>query len=800
MRFLFFLFLIFGFQGIAQKGNIAGEISIDGKEFAIGATIKISGSQKNTLVDENGRYEINDLVYGAYTLEISSLLSKTKQLNITIDSPFQQININVERNDPKALKEVLVKSTSAKKEIINKGFAVNVIETQEAAKRNLQTNDLLDRSVGVRIRQNGGLGSSVDYNLNGMSGNSVRIFIDGIPITTYGSSFNLNSIPPALIERIEVYKGVIPAHLADDALGGAINVILKKGARNVINASVSYGSFNTIQSNFNATYRTQSGFTVKASAFQNYSDNDYEVWGKFVYNILGNGTQEFVRVKRFNDAYKSFGGRFEAGFTDVKWADNFLIGYNGSHDYNQIQHGQYMTTPYKGRFTESDANVFSLNYSKKDFLLKGLEFTMNAVYSQRDQVVNDTVKWRYNWQGELVRGLRGEKLLTQNGGQQGMPTINNIKRNIFSARSGFNYSFADNHKLVFSNLFNTVDREEFDEMKSEMERTFQEVRDLKKNISSLGYEFQGFDSHFRTSIFGKYYSQKINETNPELVTANGQSNVIVNINENTTSAFGYGLAASYFITPEIMILTSAEKAIRMPTEDEVFGSPGENILSQFTLRPEISDNLNIGFRVGPYKIQEHKFTVAASGFWRNTKDKIVRQINERVNDAIQATPSENLGKAQSLGFEASLDYAYRNKLLVSMNMSKFNSLYKIKYDNKGGILTRYNQQLPNEPFFTINGNAQYNFKNVIQTNSELNLYYNCGYVAPFYTNWIAIDRYRTTPQFVQDLGFSYFFPKKQFVVSFDARNIFDKQVYDNFAAQKPGRAFYVKLNYTINNF
>ena len=55
---------------------------------------------------------------------------------------------------------------------------------------NFQTNEMLDRTVGVRVRQNGGLGSSVTYNLNGMSGESVRIFIDGIPISTYGAYFN----------------------------------------------------------------------------------------------------------------------------------------------------------------------------------------------------------------------------------------------------------------------------------------------------------------------------------------------------------------------------------------------------------------------------------------------------------------------------------------------------------------------------------------------------------------------------------------------------------------------------------
>ena len=41
---------------------------------------------------------------------------------------------------------------------------------------------------------------------------------------------------------------------------------------------------------------------------------------------------------------------------------------------------------------------------------------------------------------------------------------------------------------------------------------------------------------------------------------------------------------------------------------------------------------------------------------------------------------------------------------------------------------------------------------------------------------------------------------KKLVASFDVKNIFDKPVYDNLSVQKPGRAFYLKLNYTINNF
>lgn len=800
MKYLLALLLLVSVASRAQMGSLSGIVSFDSGKPAPDVILTIQGTDRQTVSDAQGIFRFPDLPDGNYVLEVSSLEISSKALEFTISGSPVRLEIRVQKSGPDVLSEVLVEKKSVKKEIESKGFAVNVIETKEAAMRNLQTNDLLDRTVGIRIRQNGGLGSSVDYNLNGMSGNSVRIFIDGLPISTYGSSFNLNAIPPALIERIEVYKGVIPAHLADDALGGAINVVLKKGAVNMVNASVSYGSFNTVQANLNGAYQAKNGFTVRASGFYNYSDNDYEVWGKFVYNILPNGRYDYVRAKRFNDAYKSWGGRVEAGFTDVKWADTFLIGYTGSHDYNQIQHGQFMTIPYKGRFTEADAHVLSLTYAKKDFLLKGLEFTFNGAYSERRQVVNDTVKWNYNWNGEMAIGLYGDPILTPGGAQQGAPTINYINREILSGRAGLNYDLHENHRLIFNTMFSTFKRDDRDEMKSELERRFQETRDLNKMVSSFAYDASVFDGRVKSSLFGKYYRQDIEQRVPRLVSEGGQNAVVEDVTTNTTDTFGYGAALSYQITKPLMMLVSAERAVRMPSEGEVFGSPGENIIGNATINPEISDNINLGFRFGPFDVQKHRFTLSANGFLRDTKDKIVRQTSSRLNDAIQTLPFVNLGKTQAIGFEASVDYSYNRNLFLSANVSRFNSLFKMKYDANGNLFPYYDQQLPNEPFFTVNGSARYNFRDLIQRNSEFNLYYSCGYVDPFYTLWLQIDSFRTPAQFVQDMGLTYAFPGKQFVLGFDARNLFDRQAYDNYAVQKPGRSFYLKLSYTINTF
>lgn len=698
------------------------------------------------------------------------------------------------------LLEVVVIDRKSDKEIIEQsGFAVNVIQTREAGLRNLQTNELLDRTVGVRIRQNGGLGSDVKYNINGMSGNAVRIFIDGIPISSYGSSFDLNSIPPAMIERIEVYKGVIPGHLADDALGGAINIVLKKGARNNFNASASYGSFNTTQANFNGLYRfEESGFTIKATGFYNYSDNDYEVWGKNVYVILPNGRYEYIRAKRFNDAFESIGGVINLGFTDIKWADNFTVGFTRSDAYNEVQHGTFMTTPYKGRFTESDASLFNLTYNKKDFLTEGLEFNFHGIYGERNRMINDTVKWNYNWYGQQSLDLNGQPIIRPQGAQQGAPTLANIKRNVASVRTGMSYAINKNHQVMLNYSFSGIDREDDDAMKSVLERQFVGTRDLQKHITSLSYQFSALNDKLKTSVFGKNYRQTIERMNPIVQTINGQPTRVEDVVQSKKDINGYGITLSYALYPKVILFSSAERGVRLPNEDEVFGDAGDNISENPNIRPETSKNFNLGFRLGDYDYKKHRFGFNINGFYRNITDRIGTPVQTALNSNVQTLPFVNQGNVTSKGIDFEFQYSYDQNLKFVFNTSKLDLTTKDVYGREKNI--------PNEPFLTANASVQYSFDRVGGKDAQLNLYYNFmyvdsfSYISPLYSNNTGTDFFDIPEQFVNDLGVSYRFPNRKFIVSFDAKNIFDKQAFDNFAVQKPGRAFYLKLNYVINNF
>lgn len=505
----FLLFIGIGTVGAQQKGIVKGVITDENGQPAAKATIQIKGTDYITIADTAGNYRLH-IAPGTYTISCSIIGFETqdKKINVTVTATVIQ-NFRLKKLSVKDLNEVTVEGMSKKKTLETQGFAVAIIETKEASLRNLTTNELLDRSVGVRVRQSGGIGSQVEYNLNGMSGSTIGIFIDGIEASTYGSSFNLNNIPPSMIERIEVYKGVLPSHLTGDYVGGAINVVLKKDAsHNNITLAASYGSFNTFQSDIGTIYRhKKNGFTVRASGFHTYTDNSYTTWGRSTTFTDHQGivTRPY-RAKRFNNTYRSTGGRFEAGFTDVKWADQFYIGYNISDTYNEIPHGTTMARPYVGRFSEFNAHVISLNYSKKDLLIKGLAFNANAVQSSRSTYLQDTVGYAYNWDGNVMEIIRfGERvpLTTSGGGQQGVKTITQTNRDITNIRSNLAYNIGLSHRIALNHKLEHTNRDDND-LLNPVNKDVVTVSTITKNIISLNYEAQTLQNKLRTNLLGKY--------------------------------------------------------------------------------------------------------------------------------------------------------------------------------------------------------------------------------------------------------------------------------------------------------
>lgn len=804
MRIFCLLLLAFLLKGgaiLAQQTSLKGRVTTQDGKPLLGATLVVIGSSIGTQTDLDGYYILNKLPQETITVTVSYVGFKSQEKSITLQQNNNSLFFTlVERAN--ALANVTVNGKSKKTALETKGFTVAAIQTEEASIRNLQTNELLNTTVGVKIRQNGGLGASTQYSLNGLAGDAVRIFIDGIPISVYGNSFNLNSIPPAMIKEIQVYKGVVPGHLADDALGGAINIELHSHAQNTLNAAISYGSFNTIQTNANAVYRMDtSGFTVKASLFQNYSDNDYEVSGRSVVVTGLGGVQTPITARRFNDAYRSTGGVAQIGFTDVSWADQFFVGVTASDDYKEVQHGAFMTlTPYKDRFLESDALLGSVTYQKKNFLTKGLAVNFTGLYGNRNRAVVDTLAQAYSWAGIPAVDFRGNQYEYAWGSQQeeSGPTLAKIKRKVASVRSGISYAFNSNHKVLFNHVFSKIDREDSDALAAVLENTFIGTRDLDKHIYSLTYDFSAFQKKLKMNVFGKHYYQKTISVDPAIESdIDGTNRIVDEVVASKVNYNGYGFASSYAFIPELTLMASAEKAIRLPNETEIFGNDGDNVVANSSINPEQSNNYNLGLRLGAFTLKKHQFTLYSNLFLRSIKDRIGLPIENSLNINDEVIFYVNQGSGESKGVDAQLTYTHNNNLALNFNISKFD----LTIENRGTEIA-----VPNTPFLTMNGSLRYGMDHIFQKNSHLNFFYNLyytddfSYLVPQGSNTVGDDFFKIPEQLVQDIGFSYSFPNKKVILSLDVKNIFNKPVFDNLSVQKPGRAIYLKLNYSIKNF
>src|SRR5262249_14036852 len=135
------------------------------------------------------------------------------------------------------------------------------------------------RTQGVSVRREGGLGSGTRFSLNGLTDDQIRFFLDGVPLDLAGYPFGLANVPVNLVERAEIYRGVVPIRFGADALGGAVNLVTEKitpGTHG--SASYQVGSFGTHRATLALRHLdAESGFFARASGFFDYAKNDYAV-------------------------------------------------------------------------------------------------------------------------------------------------------------------------------------------------------------------------------------------------------------------------------------------------------------------------------------------------------------------------------------------------------------------------------------------------------------------------------------------------------------------------------------------
>ena len=131
---------------------------------------------------------------------------------------------DIKNNNYVELDEVVIVGKSEARRQQEQAFAISVADLSKNYNTSVDIGTITNRMAGVKLRVNGGVGSDYNFTLNGFSGRQVKFFMDGLAMDNFGDAFSINNLPANMVERVEVYKGVLPIGLGADALGGAVNV------------------------------------------------------------------------------------------------------------------------------------------------------------------------------------------------------------------------------------------------------------------------------------------------------------------------------------------------------------------------------------------------------------------------------------------------------------------------------------------------------------------------------------------------------------------------------------------------
>ena len=708
-------------------------LSADGSG-PVSATVTLKPTGRGSAAGPDGTYRISAPA-GRYTLVASALGYERAEHTVELRRG-QRLRLDVRlRPAAVSLGEVSVVAGGVSRV---KNSSYNAVAVDARAMRNTTKtlSDALTKAPGMKLRESGGVGSDMQLMLDGFSGKHVKVFIDGVPQEGVGSSFALNNIPVNFADRIEVYRGVVPVGLGADAIGGVINVVTRKDRRRwYAGASYSYGSFNTHRSDVHFGQSTKGGLAYEVTAFQNYSDNDYCVDAP-VYDFATHSinTRKLERVRRFNDTYHNEAVVAKVGFVGKPWADRLMLGFGYAHAYKDIQTGVRQKTVFGQKHRYGHSLMPSLEYSKRNAFVRGLNIVATANYNRNSTTNVDTAAYTYNWRGERER--KGE------GGEQSMLYARADADN-WNATLTARYSPADGHLLTFNEVFNAFRRDNTSLLYGH-EETNPIAKQTRKNIVAaasclLARGLQAkisYEKAYRLPTTEEMFGDEDLETGSVLIRPENSDNV--NLNLSFSRSFG---RHSVYVEGSVIYRDTKDYIQR-----RIAGLSGNRegaFYENYGRVRTTGGSLSVRYSFGRWLSLGGNFTQM------DVKD------NERLMVGSQAVANPLYGARMP---NVPYRFADADATLSWPGLGGRGNTLSLTYDNAYTHSFSYYS----EGVAAVNGS---------------------DYIVP--------------RQFAHNLSLAYSIASGRYNVSLECRNLTDTNLYDNFSLQKPGRAFYAKVRVSL---
>lgn len=695
---------------------------------------------------------------------------------------FAQETDETKNSDDKNVEDIKVygKQTDTLDRQITSARAISVIPLDEVRLEAADMGQVLASTQGVSVQRAGGLGSDVQLSLNGLTRDQIRFFIDGIPLELFGYPGGLANAPVNLIERIEVYRGVVPVVLGADALGGAIN-ITTAAAKPGLHADASYqvGSFETHRITARTSYRTQNDAWIRIDGFLDDVANNYRIDDRPIVDERGRESRQLV--ERFHDAYRARGASIDAGLINQSWADNVSVRAFYSGLDTEIQHNISMTVPYgeiEGQI-ESGGATAKYTYAHPN----GLSVNLLAGGSIRSLAYEDLGRCAYNWLGECVveRPNRGEAIT--NGVGSSIDGLAITQDDVaFIGRGSISWKLNEYNELKLSISPNLTEREE---TIVSGDRSITTNNQLLSVVTGTEYEALMFNSRLRNVLFAKLYIQSLAGEIQVPITG------AIEDRNRTTDYFGFGNSLRLELFQSLYVKASYELAMRLPRRDEVLGDPIRQIDGNLELEPERSHNLNLGldWRSEPLIIGE--LYISSNSFLRDMDDL----ITPLASGTSPRLSYQNVNAARSIGVEGYAEWTSPRDMFLLSGTATYVDL-RITAE-EGPFSAQNGERIPNRPYLFGGVRAAVRIQNIF-AKDQISLTYNAQYTQAFFRflegNGAPNVKDDIPEQLSHRISLNYRTKLSSLAASVTAevQNLTNERVFDFFGVQKPGRAFYLK--------
>jgi len=778
--------LMTGLIGIMSIGplradSLEKEIDIIGTVYDVndnsplaGATVYIEELEKGVISDNEGVFRITDIPDGTYTLKVQFLGYRPQEKTVSTDKGNRSNDIGL-KPESLSLSDVIISEKSQARLLREQAMPVSVISMQQLQGTVSDIQSILARTVGVTIRASGGMGSTSRLSVRGLEGKRIGFFIDETPMADQSDFLDLNDIPIDMIDRIEIYKGVVPAKFGGSAMGGAVNIVIKEYPDHYADVSYQRESYNT--NRFQTVLKKNDrkhGLVYGVGGGFNYAENDYVMESPYVRGL---------KIKRDHDTYKKvlMGGSMKAHnwwFDEVELEPVYL------RTYHEIQG---IDTDIRYAHTKSDGFLLNFKLEKDDFFVEGLDFDMSTAVAYTRYHMTDTAKTYYDWTGEgyptpsVYGGEITSNRFASDSDNRKLTLLNKLY---------IEYLISKRNSVIFNSVLQTADGRPSDDLKIlSLGKKVDFDSRMRSWVVGLTYDYRSLDQRFLNSLTGRYYWYGMDTR---------YQNIYVNVpSEPITlrkTSWGYSEAMRYRITPGLMAKLSGGYDVRIPAENELLGD-GATITPARDLLPERNLSANAGLLYDLTGIHPSNLQIEVNGFYMHVDDMI------RFVKGILGAQYQNFGQMRTLGVEAEVKadmlpclYGYANVTYQDLRDTRDHEAgTEMPNPTKG-------KRMPNIPYLMSNAGLEFHKENLFGgTGQNTRLFADMSFIEEYFYDFeLTRNEKRRIPRSLTlDLGFEHSFFDQRLYISGSIKNVADATVISEYNCPLPGRTLGLKLRYIL---